>query len=323
MIDLLDQQIPAQEPSQAPPIPQSSEPYFPTVFDSSMVSAWKSCPALFNLSYLQHWKAKGESVHLVAGKAFAKGLEIARTAFFVEGMSAEDSIAIGLKALTHEYGDFECPADSAKSLNRMMGAFEYYFSNYPLLRADMEPVRLINGRRAIEYSFAHPLPIVHPISGDPILFCGRMDAILDHNGSAMICDEKTTSQLGPTWSRQWDLRGQFTGYAWGCREAGLNVKGSIIRGVSILKTKYETQQAIVFSPEWQIDRWYEETCEWIRDITEAWERGRFRHNLGDACSSYGGCGFRLVCSSQDERPWLDTYFERRVWNPLLRQETTL
>lgn len=55
--------------------------WFPSVFDSSMLSAWKTCPSLFAHSYLQHWKPKGESVHLVAGKAFAKGLEVARTAF--------------------------------------------------------------------------------------------------------------------------------------------------------------------------------------------------------------------------------------------------
>lgn len=365
MNNLLDQQAPLEPLSGSSPTtelsepsnraePVSSEPWFPSVFDSSMLSAWKSCPALFRLGYLNHWKPKGDSVHLVAGKAFAKGLEVARRAFYTgqteewrplvrvqptdpKGLwmpipapqgDAETAVALGLKALLAEYGDFECPEDSAKSPSRMCGAFEFYFENYPLHEGELSPIRLAGGRRAIEYSFAHPLihpitkdVILHPLSGDPILLCGRMDAILDHAGAPMICDEKTTSQLGPTWSRQWDLRGQFMGYSWGCREAGVKVAGAVIRGVSILKTKYETQQAIIFHPEWVIDRWYLETCETIIDIIRAFLDGRFKHNFGDSCSSYGGCGFRLVCSSQDESPWLDTYFERREWNPLLRTET--
>lgn len=326
---------------------------FPQIIDSSILSSWKSCPALFNLSYLGHWKAKGESVHLVAGKAFAKGLEVARKAFFTgelvrpgnpqepglefhdgkspllwtstqsEPVDAETAVALGLRALMAEYGDFECPADSAKSLDRMMGAFEFYFSHYPLTRDELFPILLPGGRRAIEFSFAHPLPILHPDSGDPLLFCGRMDAILDYSGSAMICDEKTTSSLGPTWSRQWDLRGQFMGYAWGCREAGIKVQGAVIRGVSILKSKYETQQAIIFHPDWMIDRWYAETLFYISQMVEAYKRNCFVHNLDSSCSSYGGCGFRLVCSSQEQNSWLDTYFEQREWNPLLRTETKL
>jgi hypothetical protein len=325
MISLLDQtDTQVAEPKQSVCATSvTTEPYFPTVFDSSMISAWKSCPALFNLAYLHHWKSKGDSVHLVAGKAFARGLEVARTEYFANNRPADDSIALGLQALLIAYGDFECPADSAKSPTRMAGAFEYYFENYPFDREHLFPIVLPGGKHAIEFSFAHPLPIAHPITGDPLLFCGRMDSILDYSGSAMICDEKTTSQLGPTWSRQWDLRGQFTGYAWGCREAGIKVHGSVIRGVSILKSKYETQQAIIFSHDWQIERWFDETCDWIEGIVSAWKRKRFNHNLGDACSSYGGCGFKMVCSSQEEAKWLDTYFERRQWNPLSRQETKL
>lgn len=328
-MNLLDQQAPiTQPPVEAAP----SEPFvprFPSVIDSSILAAWKSCPSLFRLGYIEHWKAKGESVHLVAGKAFARGLEVARDTFFVQNRSAEDAIALGLQALIAEYGDFECPPDQAKSLPRMCGAFEFYFENYPLRRDEMPPITLAGGKQAIEFSFAHPLPISNPETGDPLLFCGRMDAILDYDHAAMICDEKTTGQLGATWSRQWDLRGQFMGYAWGCREAGIKVAGAVIRGVSILKTKYETQQAIIFHPDWMIERWFQETCGTVHDMVAAWtlhklgSRVGFKHNFGDACSAYGGCQFRQACSTQNEAPWLETYFERREWNPLLRTEKKL
>ena len=295
--------------------------YFPEVLDSSMLSEFKSCPAKFKKAHIDNWKPKGTSVHLHAGGAFARGLEVTRRAFYEQNLPAEDSIALGLKALLTAYGDFECPPDSAKSAVRMAGAFEYYWQNYGLNHDDAFPITLPGGKRGIEYSFAHPLPIVSPVTGNPLLYCGRMDAIVNWAGGTFICDEKTTSSLGPTWTRQWDLRGQFTGYAWGCGEAGIRIDGAIVRGVAILKTKFDTQQAITYRPEWQVARWYTEMLSWVEDIIICWKTNRWRHNLDHSCADFGGCTFRTACCSLEEQPWLETNFEKRIWNPLLREET--
>lgn len=320
---------------------------FPEIFDSSMIASYKGCAEQYRKGYIQHWKSKGLSVHLHAGAAFAKGLEVARKAFYEGlyeiGMSkngikvyryeyyepgdVDSSIACGLQALLFAYGDYQCPPDSAKSAERMAGAFEFYFINYPLENDDGHPITLPGNSRAIEFSFAHPLPITHPITGNPLLYVGRMDAVIHYASGIYICDEKTTTQLGASWPRQWDLRAQFTGYAWGCQKSGIQVDGAIVRGVSILKTKYDTAQSINYRPEWQIDRWYEELLEWIEDIKYNWTRRGpdvpWRHNLDHTCAEYGGCQFREACLSQDEAPWLETAFERRIWNPLLRIETKI
>lgn len=296
---------------------------FPQIFDSSMLAAFKSCPELFRKTYIENWKPKELSVHLHAGASFARGLEVARRAFYEQGKNAEDAIAEGLGALITAYSDFECPADSAKSAQRMAGAFEFYFANYPLEEGDGSPIQLPGGKRGIEFSFAEPLGILHPVTNEPLLYVGRMDAIINYAGGTYICDEKTTSQLGSSWSRQWDLRAQFTGYAWGAEKSGVKVDGAIVRGVSILKTKYETVQAITYRPEWQVERWHTELLSWVEDIKRCWETNKWLHNFDHACGDYGGCAFRQCCASQDETSWLSTYFERREWNPLLRQETKL
>jgi hypothetical protein len=295
---------------------------FPELIDASLLASFKSCPELCRKSYILHYKSKSPSVHLKAGGAFAKGMEVARECFYVQNCSAEDSVAEGIKALLEFYGDFPCPPDSAKSPERMAGAFEFYFDNYPLDHEN-DPVIMASGKRAIEISFAEPLPILHPETGNPLLYCGRLDAILNYAGGKFITDEKTTTQLGASWSRQWDLRSQFSGYAWGCRQMGIKVDGVLVRGVSILKTKYDTQQAISYRPDWQIDRWYSEMLVWVEALKKAYETGVWVHNLDHACAEYGGCQFRESCSSEDETPWLETYFERRKWNPLIREETLL
>lgn len=296
---------------------------FPEVLDSSSLASFKECPEKFRKTYVENWKPKEPSVHLHAGGAFAHGIERARTAFFLEGKSAEDAVADGLRALLHFYGDFECPADSAKSAERTAGALEFYFERYPLVLGEADPITLPSGKRGIEFNFVHPLPIAHPETGNPLLYCGRMDAILNYAGGVFICDEKTTTSLGPTWSRQWDLRSQFTGYAWGCRQAGIRVDGVIVRGVSILKTKYDTQEAISYRPEWQVDRWFEELQDWINQMIRCYQTGKWRHNLDSSCADYGGCGFRQVCLSAQPDSWYETYFERRHWDPVTRTETKL
>jgi len=296
-------------------------PPFPAVIDSTMLGAFRSCPRKMFLEFVLHYKHKSPSVHLIAGGAFARGMEVARKEFYEEGKSAEDSIALGLAALIKAYGTFECPPDSAKSLERTAGAFEFYFTNYPLGGDGSDPVVWGDGKRMVEFSFAEPLPVLHPETGDPLLYVGRSDMIAHFAGGTYIFDEKTTSSLGASWSGQWDLRSQFTGYCWAAKRADIPVNGVIVRGVSILKTKYDTQQAITSRADWEIERWYEQTCRDLERMKWCWQNEQWDYNLDHACTEYGGCSFKQPCKSPDPQPWLDLYFEKRIWDPLAREET--
>lgn len=332
---------------------------FPDVIDASMLSAYKSCARKFYLTYLEHLKAKEPNVHLHAGKAFASGIEAARRAFYEgralekcnklnkegkieiawdwfekEGLKgdSEASVAKGLEVLAREYGDFSCPPESAKSFERMAGALEYYYTSYPLEHDSAIPIEMPGGKRGIEFSFALPLPIKNPDTGDPILYCGRMDAITAFASGVFVTDEKTATSLGPSWARQWDLRSQFTGYCWATREHGIRCDGVLVRGISILKTKYDTQQAVSYRPDWQINRWYANMLTIVQRLVDEYialcragvlSETLFEHNLDDACTSYGNCGFYDACRSEDATTWLVTNFQRKQWNPLLRTETVI
>lgn len=300
-----------------------TRPDFPQVVDSSIIAAFRSCPQRFALEHLYHWKPAEPSVHLHAGAAYAAGLEAARTAFYYEGRTKSDSEGIGLQALLTAYGDFQHPADSAKSCERTAGALEFYFSKYPLGEDKAIPMILPGGKMGIEFSFAEPLDISHPQTGDPLIYCGRMDMICTLEGLNLGEDDKTASQLGASWSRQWDLRSQFTGYVWGAQRAGIKLDGFLVRGVSILKTKYDTLEAITYRPDWQIDRWRFQLRRDLERMIECWESGYWDYNLDHACTEYGGCLFRNVCLMQDATQLLEQQFQRRQWNPLTRQETIL
>lgn len=325
-------------------------PPFPTVIDASLIAAFRSCPRRAFFDFFQHWKSKTPSVHLHAGAAYARGLEVARLAYYsgdyhyprvelVDGQQVVDwkseprspgqsleAIACGLQALLAAYGDFECPPDSAKSCERMAGAFEYYFQMYPFETEKAVPVTRPSGKRGIEFSFAEPIDFIHPETGNPLVYVGRFDMLCDYMGGIYGEDDKTTSSLGASWSKQWDLRSQFTGYCWGARRQKLAVDGFLVRGISILKTKYDTQQAVTYRPQWMIDEWEEQllTVDLPR-MVQMWESEKWAISHAEACTEYGGCQFRQVCLSAPENRlnWLRTGFERRSWDPVSRLETLL
>lgn len=300
-----------------------NRPPFPSVIDSSFMTAVRSCRQKAALEYLHHFKPKGLSVHLHAGGAFARGLEVARRAYYEEGKSEDTAIAEGVAALLLFYGDFECPADSAKSATRMAGAMVYYFDSYPMGEDAATPIHLPSGGRGIEFSFLEPIDFPHPETGEPLLYSGRFDAVVDYAGGRFGFDDKTTSSLGARWAEQWQLRSQFTAYTWGAQRGGLPLDGFLIRGISILKTKYECSQAVTYRPQWQIDRWYETLLLDLEEFKNDWDKGAFKFNLDESCNSWGGCGFKQVCLSQDPEPWLEAGFERRIWDPVTRIETLL
>lgn len=300
-----------------------TRPMFPHTVDSTILAAFRSCPHKAFRTYVEHWKPKAESVHLIAGGAFAKGIEVARKAFFEQGASKSDAEALGIQALMVAYGDFECPPDSAKSLERTAGALEFYFDRYPLGADGMVPITRSDGRKGIEFSFAEPLNIHHPVTGDPIIYTGRADLIAHFAGGIYIVDEKTTSQLGASWAKQWELRSQFTGYQWAARRVGVEAQGTIIRGVSILKTKYDTLQAITDRAAWEIDRWVFQVERDIARMIQCWRDGYWDHSLDTACTEYGGCSLVQVCKSKTPESWLPMYFEQRVWDPLARRQLTV
>ena len=296
---------------------------FPMAIDSTILGTFRSCPQKAFRQYIEHWKPQSESVHLVAGGAFADGIEAARRAYYEQGKNAEDSVAEGLQRLITKYGDFECPPESGKSLERTAGALEFYFNSYPLGHDGATPLTFPDGRRGIEFSFAQPLPINHPVSGDPLLYTGRSDMIAEFAGGVYIYDEKTTSQLGASWSKQWEMRSQFTGYCWAAKQFGIDAAGVIIRGVSILKTKYDTQQAITYRTPYEVDRWVDQTCRDIERMIVAWKQGHWDYNLDHACAEYGGCSLVPVCKSSSPEDWLGMYFQKRVWDPLLKKEVSV
>lgn len=288
---------------------------FPRVIDNSMRETFVACPMRFYRSYVQQLTMPSISVHLHAGAAYAKGLEVMRRSFYQDGKSADDALADGITALLIHYGNFDCPAESPKTAERMAGALEYYTSQYPLETDYITPF-MAGGEASLEFTFAIELPIMHPDTGEPIIYAGRFDMLAMYNDMLVVYDDKTTSQLGGGWAKKWRINSQFTGYSWAAKQYGFDVQAVVVRGISILKTTYGNAEVITYRPQWMLDRWYAQLLTEIRQMIEFYKAQQWPLSMADACSSYGGCMFVDLCDKENPDTWIETQFITREYNPL-------
>lgn len=191
---------------------------FPEVIDSTMLADAKKCLQLFQYQRIRGFDSPSPSIHLHAGAVFAHGLETARKLFYGAGWTEPDAIEAAQIEMITAWGDYS-PMFSwdpgaeweSKWLDRLVQALDFYFSVWPMPRDLVQPLMGENGP-TVEFKFAVPLDIMHPETGNPILYAGRFDMFGEYGDGTWVVDEKTTKQLGPTWAAQWDLRSQFTGY---------------------------------------------------------------------------------------------------------------
>jgi hypothetical protein len=294
---------------------------FPTAIDSTMNASFSSCATKFRNSYGIKKAAHSESIHLVFGGAYAKGLEEMRRSHYERGEGLLQAKQLGEQALLNHWlstGMAAEPEGQIKTLPRCITAFDSYMNHFNPASDFLRPLKIApDGTCAIEFTFALPIPdVYHPQTGEPLLYSGRFDMLAEAApGVLYIVDDKTAGQLGKSLSNSMRLKSQFTGYAWACREYGYNVNGVIIRATQALKTKTEHAELIEQRPGFLIDRWLEQLQLNCERMIQSWKLDFWEHSYDEACGSYGGCEFQDACASLNEMSVLSMYKDRE-WDPL-------
>jgi len=292
-----------------------TDPAFPEVIDNTMLSVFKQCEKRFYYEHCIHISSAGISPDLHAGGAVAAGLEAARNAIYRDKLSTEQGVAEGIRVLTEFYGDYIPPERSPKTYLHCCDAIIAYFEMYPPETDPVQPYETENGM-AIEFTFAIPTQVLHPVTGNPILYGGRADMVGNFGDAIFVVDDKTCKAAGKAWNDKWDLRSQFLGYSWACRYHGIKTTGSIVRGIKFLMGGVEVlPQVISYTEDWKIDRWFQMTNHMIQRMVWCWENNYYPQDLDEACNMYGGCQFKQLCKSNQPEVWMPTYVTRE-WNPL-------
>lgn len=271
----------------------------PHTFDNSGIADYKKCPALYRYKHIIRKTATGNT-DLIAGGAYAKGMETFRRLYWLEGRPEREAYEAGLHDLRETYGDFVPPDIKAgKSLDRMIQAFEGYFKRWPPAAEVFTPIKqTLEGADSVEMSFMIPIPEIEHPEGKPVLYNGRFDALVQVRSSKLIyvLDDKTTSQMGPNWVSQWSMTAQMLGYTWAARQLGYACSGVLIRGVCMTKEIKFEQVPITF-PQYKIDNWYNSMTQWVRRILVACATNDFPPIFDFPCNMGLGCSFREICDA--------------------------
>lgn len=295
---------------------------FPEVVDNSMRKAFVRCPKSAHWHYEKGLQPPESRIDLHAGKAFAKGLDAARIAFYKESTSHEEAVERGIYAVLEAYGDRDA-GKSNKTKWRMSGALVFYFEQHRMDEDEFRPVVFPDGSVGVEIQGLFEIPVLHPETGKPLKHSFRFDMLAeDRNGDYWGVDEKTTSKLGDSWALQWDLDSQMTCYSKGGKvlleSKGLDperFKGMVVNGVSILKYDYGHMRVPTPRMDWEIARWHNQMC---RDF-ERWiamYKGQDHDMVLDhACALYNSpCEYAPLCKSREPHK-IENSYEVKFWDP--------
>lgn len=332
--------------------------FFPLYFDSTMLAELSTCQLSFFRKYVQHLvpvNAKSESIHLVAGGAFARASEVARKVHFEQGVSENMALISGLRVIEETYTESSIPAEyfAHKNETAVKAAFVKYLRTFPL--DTLAPVQTESGNSATEFHMEVDLPINHPQLGIPIKFVGRADVIAERNNRLYCGDEKTCSSFPANWESSWDLRGQFSAYSWLLRQYGYDVAGAIVRGVKLPKSLEKLPEKCR-QMSFLIGDTLEEFAEGVLDLKETdtiecretvsprnshqvnlWERSMLNHlrkflealaeyeklqtisvfsgNFNEGCIKYTMQCPFASACTHNQEDFLDSMFKQEIWLP--------
>lgn len=301
---------------------------FPLTLDNTQLLTARSCKRKFYFEYCLGLSLPGgESIDLIAGKAFAAGCEATRDAFYLLGKNELTSISEGINKLVLTYGDREAPDHKAhKSLSRVLDAFLSYFgletqaskcTTLGVHRLGEDPYRPIQFAdfSGVEFSMSIDTGLKHP-DGYDLPFHGRFDALCESPIGLVGLDEKTGSSLDKNWSSKWGLRSQFLNYMHIAREFGYELSGFVTRGIIFQKTQFHFPEAFITPSEAVINQSWDSTIYEAQLILSHWEQDYFPGAFNDECNAYGGCPFRTICESGgDPEPWANQ-FDIAFWDPV-------
>lgn len=304
--------------------------YLPVIdrpLDNTAMTVFMTCPREYFFSMILHRRSKGVSIPLHFGATWHKILEM-------HYRSGGDK-TLALMAGEVAWAGHDATGDY-RTLDRAFLDYERYVKEHGLpedeARAGKGKTVGVGADALVELSTnAQGDELLHP-------WAGKMDRIIDLNGSYYIEDHKTTSRFDKNYFRQFELSNQMMGYTYLGRQLfpSLNIVGVRINLLHVLTEKSAFhRQLFTFNPS-QIQEWAQNNNQWMRRL--AWEYDQlqqhgvangvpvaaFPGHYGDnGCSrKFGMCGYHPVCSSSPRarQHVLESDYDILPWNPLEADE---
>lgn len=304
-------------------------------WDSTSLSALKTCPRLYQYTIIEGWTSREESVHLRFGIEYHKAMQDYDLSI-AASISHDDAVHDVVQELMLRTADFN-PDHKTKTREGLVRTVIWYLDKHK--DDPTETLILPDGKPAVEQSFRFELewgPTTALITDDapklgikyqqikddfkqPYLLCGHLDRVVNFNGELFVIDYKTVYSF---WGKRWEPDNQMTLYSLAAKVV-LNapIRGVIIDMAQVKENETVFQREFTFRTQDQLEEWLTDLRYWLTLAEQYAIQGYWPMN-DTACDKYGGCRFRDICSkspSVRER-FLEGNFvkleEKDRWNPL-------
>jgi hypothetical protein len=298
-----------------------TSPNLQLAVDSTSIGTLMDCPRKYQLSIIQGYSPREESVHLTFGTLYHEALEVYDRAI-AQGATYDQAVIRAVrKALTRTWN---------KQLNRPWNSDHKEKNRYTLIRTivwylerfradSIVTIVLADGSPAVELSFRFQTTYASR-RGEPFILCGHLDRLGELDGRPWIVDRKTTKYpIDQEYFAKYSPDNQMSTYDFAGRVVyNLPVSGVIVDAAQVLVTLSRFERGFVPRTAAQQDEWYHNLGYWLRQMESYAEEGFWPMNLKH-CNMYGGCPFRFVCGQTPEvrQKWLDVKYVRRIWDPLI------
>ena len=331
---------------------------FPEILGMSLdIEVYNSCPYKWFLKRCCHFYKNIYNVDLHAGKEFASAMEITRKAYFQQGLSAQEAIALGTKNLLEVYGasyaEAEYP-DTNKTPEKMAEVFQALFIETPLDEMTTIPFEMADGSLSVEQTFTVELPYNHPDTGKPLVFQGTLDMLAMRDGLIYAEDEKTCQSVLLDHEKQSNLlrTQKEVAYVVLANKNKEKFGGGKVDFIKInrckIKKNYTKGERKVEVYEFRVDEWYQQTwwnnllytvqamlnkylsykvsldmqdrCTNPEDAKKLQDEVIYQRSYGSACTLYfRPCEFTYHCTSGNGQNLVEQGYQQVVCNNLTKE----
>jgi len=310
------------------------------VWDATSLDLAQACARKYYYSMIRGIRPREQSVHLIFGGIYASalehfykhralGMDIAEALRTVvqEAMVAswhyemvEDENGNRVHALDENGNRIGRPVsfeDPKKTRIALLRTIIWYVEQFAVETDDgLRTYHLHDGKPAVELSFTLDI-------ATDIAYCGHLDRVVSMGDALYVMDQKTTGgTVGPYYFNGFSPSNQMSGYSF----AGQIILKSPVRGViidaaqiAVNYTRFE--RGITSRSKDQLEEWLNSTIWSIGNFQSLSEEAgevesRWPQNP-TACSNYGGCSFRGLCSRSPKvrENFIKSDFVSHNWDP--------
>jgi len=292
----------------------------------------KTCARKYQYTIIDGWATRNDSIHLRFGLEYHQALQdyaISRA----KDIPHEDAIHDTIRALHSRVYAWEVDRTSRagkyKNRESIVGLVIDYLDHF----ADDPASTFIldTGEPAVELSFRFELDwgpqyvdqFVPGTAQQPYLLCGHLDRVVNYLDDLYVMDRKTSiSTIGSYYMDQWTPSNQMSLYSL-AGKIMLNspIKGVIIDAAQVLLDKPNAfARGFAYRSETQLTEWLDDLRYWLAQA-ETYATNNYWPQNDTACTKYGGCVFKEVCSAapQVRDSYLAAQFDKtdlnQAWNP--------